>query len=192
DEGRSATARAIEERDHLRHRGHLHHPRADEAGDPADRDPRQDERDPAPDVRGEERRDDRDEHARRRDAVSLNRRRRRGQTLQSEDECDRRNEIGDRDERLDGHSVFRVGRCLNIASMRSVTTNPPTTFAVPSTTARNPSTLPMGPGIALATSIAPTMTMPWIAFAPLMRGVCSVDGTLEMTSNPTKIARMRT
>src|SRR5207237_1025494 len=139
---RSTTAPAIEERDHRRHRGHLHHRRADEAGDPADRDPRQDERNPAPDVRGEERRDDRDEHARRRDAVSLNRRRRRGQTFQSENEGDRRDEIGDRDERLDGHSVFRVGRCLNIASIRSVTTNPPTTFAVPSTTARKPRTTP--------------------------------------------------
>src|SRR5207249_4021028 len=124
--------------------------------------------------------------------------------LESEDEGDRRDEVGDRDELLDGHRLcggFAGGcaprdspldRCLNIASIRSVTTKPPTTFAVPRTTARNPSTTPSGPGIALATSIAPTMTMPWIAFAPDMSGVCRVEGTFEMTSNPTKIARTKT
>src|SRR5206468_1541010 len=138
------------------------------------------------------RRDDGDEHPGRRDAVALDRRRRRGKSLQAEDERDRRDEIGDRDEGFHGHSRFRTGRCLNIASMRSVTTKPPTTFAVPSTTARNPRAVPIGPPIALATSIAPTITIPWIAFAPLMSGVWSVDGTFETTSKPTKIARMKT
>jgi hypothetical protein len=35
------------------------------------------------------------------------------------------------------------------------------------------------------------MVMPDIALDPDMRGVCSVEGTLEMTSNPIKIARMK-
>ena len=81
---------------------------------------------------------------------------------------------------------------MNIASIRSVTTKPPTTFAVPRTTARNPRIVPIVPPIALATSIAPTITIPWIAFAPLMSGVWSVDGTFETTSKPTKIARTNT
>ena len=34
--------------------------------------------------------------------------------------------------------------------------------------------------------------VPSTLHTPLMSGVWSVDGTLEMTSNPTKIARMRT
>ncbi len=41
------------------------------------------------------------------------------------------------------------------------------------------------------TSIAPTMTMPWIAFVPDMSGVCRSVGTFEMTSTPRKIASTR-
>ena len=37
----------------------------------------------------------------------------------------------------------------------------------------------------------PTSTMPWIELAPDMSGVCSVAGTLLMTSNPTRTARMK-
>ena len=33
--------------------------------------------------------------------------------------------------------------------------------------------------------------MPWIAFVPLIRGVCSVFGTFEMTSKPTNAASTR-
>ena len=36
------------------------------------------------------------------------------------------------------------------------------------------------------------MTMPWIAFVPLISGVCSIVGTFEMTSKPTKIASANT
>src|ERR1700733_2106711 len=35
------------------------------------------------------------------------------------------------------------------------------------------------------------MTMPWIALVCDISGVCSVVGTLEMTSKPTKAARTR-
>ena len=43
-----------------------------------------------------------------------------------------------------------------------------------------------------AASRAPMIVMPEMAFEPDMSGVCSVGGTLVMTSNPTKIARMKT
>ena len=33
--------------------------------------------------------------------------------------------------------------------------------------------------------------MPWIAFVPLISGVCSVFGTFEMTSKPTNAASTR-
>ena len=36
-----------------------------------------------------------------------------------------------------------------------------------------------------AISIAPTSTTPWIEFAADISGVCSVAGTLLITSNPT-------
>ena len=39
--------------------------------------------------------------------------------------------------------------------------------------------------------IAPTRTMPWIAFVPDISGVCSIVGTFEITSKPTKIARTK-
>jgi hypothetical protein len=39
--------------------------------------------------------------------------------------------------------------------------------------------------------IAPTMTIPWIAFVPDMSGVCSIVGTFEMTSKPRKTASTR-
>ena len=37
----------------------------------------------------------------------------------------------------------------------------------------------------------PSTTMPWIAFVPLISGVCSVFGTFEITSKPTNAARTR-
>ena len=39
-----------------------------------------------------------------------------------------------------------------------------------------------------ATMIAPTRITPWMAFAPLISGVCKVDETFETTSKPTKTA----
>ena len=62
---------------------------------------------------------------------------------------------------------------------------------VPKTTATNASTCSSVESALPATSIAPTSTIPWIAFVPDIRGVCSIDGTLEMTSMPTKIARAK-
>ena len=82
---------------------------------------------------------------------------------------------------------------LNMASMRSVTTNPPTTLIVANTIARKPkmylihqmSTVP-------AISSAPTIVIPEIAFEPDISGVCKVAGTLAMTSKPSRIANRNT
>src|SRR5439155_3394153 len=41
-------------------------------------------------------------------------------------------------------------------------------------------------------TIAPTRTIPWIAFVPDMSGVCRSVGTFEITSKPRKIARIST
>ena len=43
-----------------------------------------------------------------------------------------------------------------------------------------------------ATTIAPTITIPWIAFVPDISGVCSIAGTFEITSKPRKIASTST
>src|SRR5581483_4973132 len=62
-------------------------------------------------------------------------------------------------------SRFGGSRFLNISSIRSVTTKPPTTFAEASTTARKPITqVKVSLWSTPSTIIAPTMTMPWIAF----------------------------
>ena len=42
-----------------------------------------------------------------------------------------------------------------------------------------------------STIIAPTITIPWIAFVPDISGVCSIVGTFEITSKPRKIASTR-
>src|SRR6266508_3924792 len=39
--------------------------------------------------------------------------------------------------------------------------------------------------------IAPTITIPWIALVPDIRGVCNSVGTFEITSKPRKIASAR-
>ena len=39
--------------------------------------------------------------------------------------------------------------------------------------------------------MAPTITIPWIAFVPDISGVCSSVGTFEITSKPRKIASTR-
>jgi hypothetical protein len=41
-------------------------------------------------------------------------------------------------------------------------------------------------------SIEPTTMTPWIAFDPLMSGVCKMLGTLEMISIPTKMLSIKT
>src|SRR5690606_17481515 len=84
------------------------------------------------------------------------------------------------------------GFLRNIRSIRSVTRKPPTTFTIASATATAPRTL-LSEGSAVRAAIsAPRTVMPLMAFAPLINGVCSVGGTLLMTSNPTKLASTKT
>ena len=73
-----------------------------------------------------------------------------------------------------------------------MTTNPPTTFADASTTATKP-TIQVNVPLwgSPSTSIAPTITIPWIAFVPDISGVCSIAGTFAITSKPRKIASTR-
>ena len=79
-----------------------------------------------------------------------------------------------------------------MCSIRSVTRNPPTTFDAPNATPIVPSTVVTVPLSDPATRMAPTMTTPWMAFVPLMSGVCSVVGTFEMSSIPTNAASTKT
>ena len=73
-----------------------------------------------------------------------------------------------------------------------MTTKPPTAFAVPRTTAKKPRICVSESASGRpATRIAPTMTIPWIAFVPDISGVCSSVGTFEITSKPRKIASTR-
>src|SRR5690625_2016683 len=65
----------------------------------------------------------------------------------------------------------RVSFFLNICNIRSVTTNPPTTLIVATINAINPSHFAHVPPTMPATTIAPTMVIPLIAFDPDIRGV---------------------
>src|SRR5919198_417396 len=160
-----------------------------------------------------ERHDDGDQHPDRTDPVAAARSRRVRQEPQREDEADDRREVGEVGGDL-AHRAQPVGgalrssrpvsaavpsrarrsaeRARNISSIRSVTTKPPTTFAEARTTATSPMivvTVSLWPRP--ATSIAPTITIPWIAFVPDISGVCSRGGTFEITSKPRKIASTR-
>ena len=75
--------------------------------------------------------------------------------------------------------------------MRSVTNQPPTTFALASTIATKPITLRKVSSASPSTMIAPTMMMPWMKFVPDINGVWSIAGTFEITSIPRKIASTR-
>src|SRR5205085_6753666 len=133
---------------------------------------------------------DREQHPRRADLVAAPRVRGAREEAQREDERDDRQEVEQvRRVRVHYSSFWRF---LNISSIRSVTTKPPTTFADASTTAMNPITQVNGPlWPRPSTSIAPTITIPWIAFVPDINGVCSSVGTFEITSKPRKIASTR-
>src|SRR3954447_7561009 len=64
-------------------------------------------------------------------------------------------------------------------------------FTVASTTARRPRARPTGESVRPVTSTAPTRITPWIAFAPLISGGCSVVDTFETTSKPTNTDRTK-
>src|SRR5215211_991149 len=155
-------ADAVEERHHLRNGRHLHDARRGDSDNGSHRHPRCDQ--PVlVDVRIEEREDDGDGHPDRRDHVPGTGRRRSAEAANPDDQEDGRDEIGEVDRRLRQRERSRHLR-LNISSMRSA----------------DP-----------ATSMAPTRTIPWIAFVPDISGVCSIAGTLEMISKPMKTARTK-
>src|SRR5262245_43013819 len=161
-------------------------------------------------MRLEERRHDRDCHPESADGVPQAGAGRIGEEAQREDEADDGDDVGERDPVGTADAGDRKRHCglsapgsvgfvwgsglrrLNISSIRSVTTNPPTTLPVASATAasvmiRSHTGWPGMP----ATMIAPTMTMPWMAFVPDISGVCSSVGSFEITSTPRKAARIR-
>ena len=104
------------------------------------------------------------------------------------DQEDRRDEVREVDRRLRQREERRHstagfdGSALNISSMRSVTRKPPTTLIVAEDDRDEREHLREIGVCRAATSIAPTRTMPWIAFVPDMSGVCSIVGTFEMIS----------
>jgi hypothetical protein len=73
-------------------------------------------------------------------------------------------------------------------SIRLVTTYPPTTFIAANAAATKARTYPTTVSAVTAISIAPARTMPWMAFAADISGVCNVAGTLLITSKPTSRA----
>ena len=73
----------------------------------------------------------------------------------------------------------------NICSIRSVTTKPPTRLTAASTIATSPTASATPLSVVPVTRIAPSRMIPWMALAPDISGVCSVEETLEITSMPT-------
>ena len=140
DQRRRAAADAVEERHHLRHRGHLHQARRGDADHRADRDAG-DDQPVGVDLRARA--------SVKTTAIAIPtaamqvpgaRRRRRGEALDPDDEEDAGDEVGEVDRRLrDARGSLALlgplGLRLNISSMRSVTRKPPTTLIVAKTTA---------------------------------------------------------
>src|SRR2546429_6061692 len=177
-----ATADAVEERNHLRDGGHAHHARADGSDQRADHE--SDGGDLQTGLREVEEWDgraQRDHHARGGGEVAVARALGRAQLLQPEDEQRRGQEAGQRNQRVH----FLAGcRPLNISSMRSVTTKPPTTLGVARMTATRPSTTVTGEAGPAAMRMAPTSVMPWIAVVPDLSDVCRTVGNVVMTTEP--------
>src|SRR5687767_15849737 len=105
-----------------------------------------------------------------------------GEKAQREDERHDRDQVQEV-RSSDAHEASPgSARFLNISSIRSVTTKPPTTFAVARTTAMKETMRMKSPGWGVPmTMIAPTITIPWIALVPDMSGVCRSVGTVEIT-----------
>src|SRR5207245_3993059 len=175
ERGRAA-ARAGEERHHLRYRGHLHPARPDRSGRRADdQSDQNDDRAGAREVKLRHGGAQSDDHAGGGGVVAVAGRPRRAELLEAEDEQDRGEEVrqGVDSAHLDlaaGSGVFAACRPLNISSIRSVTTKPPTTLVVARTTARNPRTILTGALALAASSSAASRMMPWIALVPDING----------------------
>src|SRR5699024_8649315 len=188
DQGDGAAAHAVEERDQLRHRGHLGaqcgRDAQDHTGGQAD--------DDDPPVVGVADLDQggghRERHTGAGDVVAAHGGLRAGQSHQPVDEHRERDDVEDCHEVVHQASpFFSTGLALNIPSIRSVTTKPPTTLSVPKISAmsRMICTPHGAPSSRVpSTTSAPSTTMPWMALVPDISGVCKVLGTLEMTVKP--------
>tara|TARA_B100000579_G_C22748742_1_gene812903 strand:- start:870 stop:1127 length:258 start_codon:yes stop_codon:yes gene_type:complete len=73
-----------------------------------------------------------------------------------------------------------------------VTRYPPTTLRLAKKTAIVPRAIVILEESPPEDKIAPTRVIPEIAFAPDIKGVCRVDGTLLISSKPKNIERTRT
>src|SRR5690606_31614992 len=188
------TADTVEQRHHLRHRGHLDLERGRHADRRADHQACDDEQPVLAHLVLEQGGDERQRHTDRGDPVAAHRRLRAGQLHQPVDHERERDDVEGVDEHLvvdPAHlSAFPLlevpGFCLNIPSIRSVTTKPPTTLMAPKTTAMN-RMMPLttsSPTPMPSTNTAPSTTIPWIALVADISGVCNVFGTLEITRNP--------
>ena len=210
DQRDRAAADAVEQRDHLRHRGHLHLARRGDADDRADDDGRRRSGPSCPSPRAGTSR--RSAIAMPTAAMRLPRTAVRGPVSprQPVDEQAEADDVEDVDEvrvlqeGRERHARPRAGSShrsfggagllLNISSMRSVTRKPPTTLIVPKMIAITSSDLVerrRGPRCSPSTRRPPSTTIPWIALVPDISGVCSVFGTFEMTAKPTKPASTR-
>ncbi len=134
---RRAAADAVEQRHQLRHLGHLHPLRADDADHGPDSDRDQDQR-KVVEVVGEEHRDGGKHRTSGAEQVAVACGLRRRQPLERKDEADGRDEV----EQPGSGAAHARGsfRRTNICSIRSVTTKPPTMLTVASTMATNPTT----------------------------------------------------
>src|SRR5262249_40111176 len=209
--GRAASDR-VENAHELRHRGHLDGPGRVKAEAAADQDSCGDHY-PASGVNHavvddkRARRHDRGRHACYRDLIAPPSGSGVVHQMQAEHEARRRSQVDQLDDGVErpchapsparaatlpfGLALTAEGadagaiRRLNILSILPVTTYPPTTFIAANATATKASAYPTASCAVAAITIAPASTMPWIEFAADISGVCSVAGTLLMTSNPT-------
>src|ERR1019366_5568436 len=131
----------------------------------------------------------------------------RAQALQGHDEPHRGQQVDQVDPRVERHAAPPVGSSpelssaffdrsaglvLNISSMRSVTTKPPTMLSVASSTAKKASVICTAPWALPMIRMVPTNTIPWMALLPDINGVWRMLGTALMTSTPTKPASTKT
>src|SRR5271166_4724476 len=209
DQRDRAAAHPVEQSDQLRHRGHLGQPGRRHTQRHTHQQARDDQRPVVGVANRDQRGDHRDRHARRGDPVAPHGGPWAGQAHQAVDEQRERDDIEDRDEVVHFTRPFAAAPSaarpalatsalagflpLNMPSMRSVTTKPPTTLSVPNTSATNKMICSAIVGCSRppSTTSAPKTTTPWIAFVPDINGVCRVLGTLEITAKPTNPASTR-
>ena len=196
DQRRRAAADAVEERHHLRHRGHPHEARRGDADHRPDGDPGRRSASRCRCRRVEEREEDRDRHPDRGDDVARARGRRRGEPLDPDDQEDAGDEVGEVDRGLREREAASLGVVARRLALEHLEHAVGDEEAADDVDRREDDRderehLLEVESAEPAMSIAPTRTMPWIAFVPDMSGVCSSVGTREISSKPRKTARTK-